>query len=145
MLIYLILLFTVLPVMELALLIKVGTIIGVFNTVLIVFLTGILGSYLARLQGFVVINKIQENLSRGIMPSSELIDGVMILAGGVLLIIPGFITDVVGLFLLIPWTRTLVKILLKRKLKSMAEKGRVVHFTSINSKQTKHYDDIDLN
>ena len=143
--IYLILLFTVLPVMELALLIKAGTIVGVFNTILIILVTGVFGFYLARLQGFVVVSKIQENLTRGIMPGSELIDGVLILAGGVLLIIPGFITDMLGIFLLIPWTRTFVKILLNRKLKSMIKKGRVVHVTAINTKQTKHYDDIDLN
>lgn len=123
---YFILLFTVLPALELALLIKIGSHIGVGSTLLILIFTGILGAYLARLQGFLVFRKIQDNLGRGIMPSVELLDGAMILAGGILLLTPGFITDTLGLCLLIPWTRFLMKKLISKKIEEMIKKGQIV-------------------
>ena len=74
---YLILLFTILPALELAILIKIGTHIGAGNTLMIIILTGIVGAYLARIQGFQTLQKIQQSLNKGEMPSSELIDGLM--------------------------------------------------------------------
>ena len=90
---YLILLFTILPALELALLIKVGTHIGVGSTLLIIIFTGTLGATLARRQGFLVLQKIHNDLNHGIIPNSQLMDGLMILTGGILLLTPGFITD----------------------------------------------------
>src|SRR3989338_11524087 len=126
---YFFLLFTILPALELAVLIKVGTHIGVLNTLLLLFLTGIAGAALARMEGFYVLNQIQENLNRGIMPSSELLDGVMILAGGILLLTPGLITDTFGFLLLIPWTRTLIKFWLKKKFEAMMRNGQTVNIS----------------
>jgi UPF0716 protein FxsA len=144
---YLILLFTILPALELMILIKVGTSIGAINTLFIIVLTGVLGAYLARLQGFLVLKKIQGNLNKGIMPSSELLDGLMILTGGILLLTPGFVTDTLGFLLLIPWTRALIKLWVKRKLQSMIDRGEVVTFSNFGQRQNKfnQYDDIDLN
>src|SRR3989338_8354739 len=122
---YLILLFTILPALELALLIKVGTHIGVGNTLFIIIFTGILGAYLARLQGFIVLRKIQNDLNRGIMPNSQLMDGLMILVGGILLLTPGFITDAFGFLLLIPWTRWLITKWFSQKFKDMLARGQV--------------------
>lgn len=143
---YLILLFTVLPALELALLINVGSHIGALNTILIVIGTGVVGAALSRYEGFRVLMKVQDSLQRGIMPSAEILDGFMILAGGIALLTPGFITDVLGLFLLFPVTRAGIKWLLRRKFQSMIKQGQVVHFGSFGAKSRSlgTYDDIDV-
>ena len=143
---YLILLFTILPALELALLIKVGGHIGAFNTILIVIGIGVVGAAVARFEGFRVLKKVQDSLQRGIMPSAELLDGFMVLAGGIALLTPGFITDVLGLFLLFPVTRAGIKWLLRRKFQSMIARGQVVQFGSFGAK-SRHFDgynDIDI-
>lgn len=101
--------FIVIPLIELIILIKVGSYIGLWPTILIVVLTGIVGASLARYQGFVIINKIRSDVSSGRVPARELIDGLLILIGGIVLLTPGFITDICGFFLLIPFTRNLIK------------------------------------
>lgn len=143
---YLIILFTILPALELALLIKVGGEIGALNTIGIVIMMGVLGAVLARYEGFRVLTKVQDNLQRGIMPNAELLDGAMILAGGIALLTPGFITDVLGLLLLFPPTRAAIKWLFQRKFQSMIKKGQVVHFNSLERgpKRPGNYDDIDV-
>jgi UPF0716 protein FxsA len=127
---YLILLFTVLPAVELALLIKVGGIIGAGYTVLIVLFTGVVGAYLARLQGFLTLRRIQEELNHGIMPADALFDGFLILCSGILLLTPGFLTDIIGFIGLFPFTRYLLKRWLKRKADEMIKKGKIITFTS---------------
>ena len=149
MLFYLIILFTVLPALELAVLIKVGTIIGVGYTILLLILTGAIGASLARMQGLGVLYRVQEDLSKGLLPSHELINGLMILTGGILLLTPGFITDILGFSLLIPWTRSLVKYILRKKFETMLKEGQVVTVTSSKNspfgKPRDKYDDIDVN
>ena len=140
---YLVLLFTILPAIELALLIKIGSNIGVGNTLFIIIFTGILGAYLARLQGFLVLRKIQDDLNRGCMPNDQLTDGLMILVGGIVLLTPGFITDVFGFLLLIPWTRTLIKKWSRKKFEEMIARGQITTFTPLN-RTNDHYDDIDI-
>ncbi|MBI5023532.1 MAG: FxsA family protein [Candidatus Omnitrophica bacterium] len=143
---YLILLFTVLPALELALLIKVGSHIGALNTILIVIGAGVVGAALARYEGFRVLMKVQDSLQRGIMPSAELLDGFMVLAGGIALLAPGFITDVLGLLLLFPVTRAGIKWLLRRRFQSMIARGQVVQFGSFGttSRRFDGYKDIDI-
>ena len=144
---YLIILFTLLPALELFVLIKVGAVIGAGNTILIIILTGFWGAYLARLQGFLVLQKIQENQARGQMPASELVDGVLILVGGIVLLTPGFITDLIGFLLLIPLTRALIKIWVKKHFENAIKQGNI-HSTHIhhgNQPPTEEgYDDIDV-
>ena len=111
---YLILLFTVVPLVELALLIKVGQYIGVLNTVSLVVITGVVGAIMARSQGISVLMKVQQDLQDGVMPTERLFDGMLILVAGILLITPGIATDGIGFFLLIPYGRHLIKLLLKR-------------------------------
>ena len=123
---YLILLFTLVPIIELALLIKVGQHIGVSNTLLIVIFTGVAGAYLARTQGLITLKRMQEDINKGIMPTDKLFDGAMILCGGILLLTPGLITDAIGFIALIPLTRRLIKIWIKRKIKDMISHGRVI-------------------
>ncbi|MFC1811290.1 FxsA family protein [Thermodesulfobacteriota bacterium] len=115
MLIKLFLAFTLVPVIELYLLIKVGAVIGSFNTVLIVIITGFIGASLARMQGLQTMTRVQTSLQQGIMPAEDLIDALIILVAGIVLLTPGFVTDGAGLFLLFPATRYHFKRWLRRK------------------------------
>lgn len=98
-------LFVVVPLIELSLLIKLGKYLGTLNTVLIVILTGILGASFARSQGANIISRIRNSMSRGEIPGEEMIQGLLILAGGLMLITPGFITDLIGFALILPLSR----------------------------------------
>ncbi|MBI2881790.1 MAG: FxsA family protein [Candidatus Tectomicrobia bacterium] len=109
MLVKLFLLFTAVPLLELALLIRVGQEIGVFNTLAIVVITGAAGAWLARAEGLGVLRRIRESIDAGLPPSTELIDGALILAGGILLLTPGLVTDAAGLLCLIPPTRRVLR------------------------------------
>lgn len=124
---YLILLFTVVPVIELALLIKVGQYIGVAYTLGIVVITGIVGAYLAKLQGLLTLGRIQDDINQGIMPADRLFDGVLILCSGILLLTPGFITDLIGFMGLIPFTRRFFKRQFSRKIRNMISQRRVIN------------------
>lgn len=103
------LLFIVMPACELGVLIWSGRTFGILPTVLLIITTGIGGVYLAKYQGLKTMRKVQEQLNMGIMPNEQLIDGICILLGGVLLLAPGFLTDILGLVLLLPLTRVLIK------------------------------------
>jgi UPF0716 protein FxsA len=125
---YLILLFTVVPIVELALLIKIGQFLGVFYTVGIVIVTGVIGAYLAKLQGLITLGRIQEEVNNGRMPADRLFDGVLILCSGLLLLTPGLITDLLGFLGLIPLSRNLFKRWLRQKIKDIISEGRVITF-----------------
>lgn len=101
----LVLLFTIVPVVELFVLIEVGGHIGTMNTIALIILTGIIGASFAKSQGAQIIYQIRGALNQGQIPGKELLQGAMILAGGILLLTPGFITDLVGFSLLFPLTR----------------------------------------
>ncbi|NIP30143.1 MAG: FxsA family protein [Candidatus Dadabacteria bacterium] len=132
MLIRLILLFTIIPLVELALLIKIGGIIGLLPTIIIVILTGILGAALTRSQGIKTLNNIRNELNRGSIPKENLLNGVLILAGGIVLLTPGLLTDLFGFLLLIPPTREIFKKLLKEKLKEHIERNTTYTSITIN-------------
>ena len=125
MLLKLFLCFTLIPVIELYLLIKVGTIIGGFNTILLVILTGFLGAWLARIEGMNTMMKLKMNLQQGLMPAEELIDAVIIFGAGLVLITPGLITDVFGLLLLWPLARNRFKQFLRKKFDEMQLQGNI--------------------
>lgn len=116
-------LFTIIPIVEITLLIKVGGNIGVMNTLLLVFLTGFYGALLAKGQGMEVLNKINAAGAEGRMPAAELIDGLMILIGGVTLLTPGFFTDFIGLSLLFPMSRSWIKIRLTKFIEKKISRG----------------------
>ncbi len=126
---YLILLFTVVPLLELALLLEIGRQIGVFPTIAIVIVTGVAGAFLARSQGIAVLRSVEDELNRGAMPAENIVDGAMILAGGALLLTPGLITDLAGFGCLVPFTRRLLKLWLSKKMKAVISQGRVVHIS----------------
>ena len=115
MLLKLFLAFTIIPVLEIYLLIKLGTFLGALNTVIIVILTGIIGAYLARLEGLHTMVKVREGLNRGEMPAEGMLDALLILVAGIVLLTPGFLTDIAGLLMLIPQTRLLFKRWLRKK------------------------------
>lgn len=111
----------VIPFLELWLLIKVGSAIGAFPTILLLILSGVLGIYLLRHQGLSTLAKFQRDMQAGQRPAQALLEGTMMLVGGLLFIIPGFLTDIMGLILLLPPTRyLLVKALLKRGVVSVS-------------------------
>ena len=101
----LLVLFIILPIAEMAVLIKVGTLIGVLPTIGLVVLTAVMGVSLMRVQGLATLARVQEKLQRGELPETELLEGVMLLIGGALLLTPGFITDTMGFICLIPGLR----------------------------------------
>jgi UPF0716 protein FxsA len=107
-------LFTLVPIVELALLIRIGRAISVGPTLAIVVLTGIVGAALARWQGLKALTRIQSDLAAGVMPTALLVDGLLILLAGALLVTPGVLTDAVGLSLLIPPARRSVRRGLRR-------------------------------
>jgi UPF0716 protein FxsA len=109
MLIRLFLLFAIIPVIEVYLLIKVGSLIGAVPTVALLLAISMTGAWLVRHQGFEIMRRIQSEMAQGRLPAAELLDGAMVLVGGVLLLTPGFFTDFLGLFFLIPFTRSLIK------------------------------------
>ena len=131
---YLILLFTLVPLIELAILIKIGQHMGVAYTIGIVLLTGVAGAYLAKMQGLVTLQKIQEDINQGIMPADKLFDGVLILCSGILLLTPGLLTDIIGFMGLIPLTRNLLKRWIKAKVEDIISQGKVITVTSFKSK-----------
>ena len=99
------LLFTIVPAIELFLLFRVSDYLGSAETVILIILTGILGSHMARQEGGTVLKKLLTEIQAGRSPAKEIVEGVMILAGGLLLVTPGVITDLVGFSLIIPFTR----------------------------------------
>ena len=107
--------FTLIPVAEIYLLIKVGNQIGALHTVALVIATGIAGAYLARLQGMQTMYRVRTSLEQGVMPADAMLDALLIFAAGIVLLTPGFITDALGLLLLIPETRLQFKRYLKKK------------------------------
>ncbi len=101
-------LFLLFPLIELALLIQVGSAIGVLPTLLLVIATAVLGSILLRVAGVATAWRAREKLARGELPEQEMLEGLLIAVGGGLLLLPGFISDIFGAFCLIPFTRRLL-------------------------------------
>jgi len=105
----LLLLFTLVPLVELYLLIKLGALVGVVPTIALVVFTGVLGAWLARVQGLSVLRRLGADLGEGRMPTDALIDGLLILVAGAVLLTPGLLTDALGFLLLVPQSRAVVR------------------------------------
>jgi UPF0716 protein FxsA len=120
---WLLMFFIAMPILELAALIKVHHYVGLGNTIAIVVLTGVVGAFLARAQGMMVMAQIRKDLAEGRMPAPRLIDGTMILVAGVLLITPGLITDTAGFLLLLPPIRASIRMWLRHKLEEKLRNG----------------------
>lgn len=111
--------------MELYILIEAGRILGLGTTIGLIMLTGVAGAWLARSQGIEILRKIQEETSQGQMPAITLIDGALVLVGGLLLLTPGFFTDALGFSFLVPLSRNLWRKGLNTWLHSQIKNGSV--------------------
>jgi UPF0716 protein FxsA len=116
------LVFVVAPIVEIYVAVQVGHVIGGLNTIGLLVLLSIAGMWLTKHEGLSVISRIRRQLEAGRMPTNELIDGGLVLAGGVALVAPGFVTDALGLLLLFPPTRAVARGMLKRRFR-----GRVTY------------------
>ena len=116
-------LFIALPALEIFLFIKIGGQIGALNTVALIFLTAIIGVYFAKLQGVQTLKSGMVNLYQNKMPIYEIMSGASIAIAALLLIIPGFFTDLIGFLLLIPFTRRIIfSLVLKNKSQSVVKR-----------------------
>jgi UPF0716 protein FxsA len=116
MLLPLVILFILVPIAELAVIIQVGQAIGVWWTIAILIADSVLGSVLMRSQGRAAWRRFNEAMASGRPPAREVLDGALVIFGGALLLTPGFITDILGLLLLIPPTRAIVRAMLARRI-----------------------------
>lgn len=106
---FFLLVFLLLPIIELTLLFKLGNWIGWIPTLLLVLGAGMAGAAVARFEGWRAAMRVRSQLAHGVLPAAEMFDGLLIGAAGVLLVIPGVLSDVLGLVLLLPPTRKLVR------------------------------------
>jgi UPF0716 protein FxsA len=112
---FLVVLFIVVPIAELAVLIQIGELIGIWWTIALLVADAIIGSMLVRSQGRVVWRRFNDAIRAGRAPAREVMDGALLLFGGALLLTPGFLSDILGAILLVPPTRALVRAILVRR------------------------------
>lgn len=122
---WIVLFIILIPLIEIWILIEIGGLIGPFFTVAAVILTGILGGFFAKREGMQAYRLAQIQLRNGDMPGEALLDGFCILVGAVLLLIPGFFTDLIGLCFFIPFSRAVIKQVMKQWLKKKLDSGNV--------------------
>lgn len=122
---FIVLLLIIIPAAEISLLLLSGRTLGIWTTITLIILTGVLGAYLAKQQGLDTIRKAQQQMQSGQMPGDVLLDGVCIIIGGTLLLTPGFITDILGILLLAPPTRKVFKIFLGKAIQNWLNKGKM--------------------
>ena len=118
-----VLLLILMPILDIYILVKVSQIMGFGSTILLIILTGIAGYYLARSEGRIIVRNINREMARRNVPGDELLTGFCILVGGFLLLMPGIITDIVGITMALPGTRNAYKQYIKRYLQRMINKG----------------------
>ncbi|HLO10962.1 MAG TPA: FxsA family protein [Pseudoneobacillus sp.] len=126
---YLFLLIIIVPAAEIGFLLLSSDVIGLWPTILLIILTGVIGSYLAKKQGLATFYQLQRQLQTGQLPGDALLDGVCILVGGTFLLTPGFISDIFGFLLLFPPTRVFFKKLLLKWIQNKIRKGnmKIIH------------------
>lgn len=125
MFIRLLLIFSIIPLIELALLIKVGGYLGILPTIILVAGTGIVGISLARYHGFQLISEVKRNLENGQIPADHLIEGLLLLIGAVMLLTPGLLTDTAGFLLIIPFSRRIASHFVKDRFRRWIKKNTV--------------------
>ncbi|MBO0663483.1 membrane protein FxsA [Jiella sp. MQZ9-1] len=111
----------IIPAMEIAVFIVVGNLIGLWPTLALVVVTAMLGSLLLKRQGLSTLQRIQAEISTGHVPGRELVDGVMIMAAGLLLLTPGLVTDTIGFLLFVPGIRNVIRSSLSKRVVVMAQ------------------------
>ena len=120
---WLLLLFIVVPVVELALLIQLGQVVGLPATLALIILTGALGAFLARRQGLAVVGTVRAEMADGRIPAGSIVDGVVILLAAAVLMTPGVLTDLCGFLCLVPAFRGWLKKRLKRRFERAVRQG----------------------
>ncbi|NOV01248.1 FxsA family protein [Paenibacillus planticolens] len=117
--------FIVVPAIEISLLILMGHLIGGWATFAFIILSSVLGVYFAKREGRKVLEYARFEWSQGQLPAQHLLDGICIFLGGILLITPGFITDILGFLLVFPYTRTIFKVMLLALIRRQIGKGNI--------------------
>ena len=139
----LLVLFITVPLIELYLLIRLGKLAGFGPTIGLVILTGFWGAYLARSQGHSILARMQREIQAGRAPAGELIEGVLVLIGGIVLLTPGLLTDLAGFALMVPGIRRKIRDRLKERFAAKAH----LHFRAQHgntSNRAEHDDVIDI-
>tara|TARA_B100000780_G_scaffold167830_1_gene117533 strand:- start:376 stop:801 length:426 start_codon:yes stop_codon:yes gene_type:complete len=129
-----------LPILEITLMIKIGQQIGVFNTILIIFFTAVVGIYYAKIEGINTIKSGMKNLYENRPPLYEMISGASIAIAAVLLILPGFISDTIGFILLVPFTR---RILINSWMRNKYNKNKKINEETIDAEIVEERKDKD--
>jgi UPF0716 protein FxsA len=119
------LLFVIMPIVELALLLRIGQWLGFWPTIGLIVVTGLVGSILAKTEGISAWRRLQQKLFSGGIPGKELLDGAIILICGALLVTPGVVTDIVGLAGLFPPTRAVIRSLILKRIEKAASRGSI--------------------
>ena len=140
-----ILLFVLVPILELYLLIEVGQVFGGFTTIMLVLVTGVLGASLVRQQGLSTLAKIQMETAQGRLPAEDMVGGVLLLFAGALLLTPGLLTDAVGFLLVTPTIRRQLSRTLLENVHRMPIQTHIVRTVRYNPsdrpQQRKSFDD----
>ena len=139
MFVVLLLLFIVVPLVEITVIVQVAHAIGGWNAIGLLLLISIAGAWLVKHEGFVVMRKLRGELDAGHMPTNELVDGLLLLVGGLMMLTPGFVTDAVGLLLVFPLTRPGVRSIIRTR---FAAKINVFTSDPPRRRRTDNNDDI---
>lgn len=123
---WLLLIIITVPLIELFIIVWASSHIGIWSMISLIILTGLIGSTLARRQGIAILRRAQTNMQNGQLPGEEVIDGICIFIGGFALLMPGFITDTIGLILLLPFTRPMFKDWIKAIFQNMINRGNTI-------------------
>ncbi|MGO4497885.1 FxsA family protein [Paenibacillus sp. 2RAB27] len=122
---WIIAIFILVPAVEITMLIMLGHLVGGWMTFLLIIASGFLGAYFAKREGRKVMEYAKFEWSQGQLPAQQILDGICIFLGGILLITPGFITDILGFLLVFPYTRPIFKILLLAIIRKQIGKGNM--------------------
>ena len=142
--------FIVIPLIEVMLFITIGKYIGLWNTIIIIIITGIIGAILVKSQGITILNKALEEIKSNQIPIFSIFEGIAILIAGAFLLTPGFLTDILGCILLIPKTRNLIISYITTHLKKRTVyKEKSTYYPDEEDKKNKifegDYEEIDDN
>ena len=138
----LLILFILVPALELILLIEIGQLIGTLPTLGLIILTGVLGAFLAKRQGGTVLARVRTDFQTGQLPADSIFDGVIILVAGAFLMTPGILTDTVGFLCLIPPTRRVIKRAIWSRMQRSIRSGRINMETSYGSRSRAEPEDV---
>lgn len=111
------LMFTIIPFVEVTLLLQLSKYLGIGSTIFMVLFSGLLGAYFVRREGFTIWFRLQKELQEGRVPSDQIFNGLLLLIAGIVLVTPGLLTDALGYILIIPYTREIVKKIIVERVK----------------------------